>query len=214
MRRLCRQDEPPSGLRRYRHGKDKWTRTCPTQEERDGIWASLELMQGPRCAYCEGPIAPQNRHIEHFRQRDRYPQGTYDWNNLFGSCERVSTCGKAKDRCGIYPPEVLIKPDIEDPDAFLVFTPGGTVEPRAGLSAGDHLRACETIRILGLGGALNEIRRAELSGYLQTLEYFFEIAEAFPEDEEWIQELQQEVSNAAQLPYATAIRHVLTRQSE
>ncbi|WP_411382228.1 retron Ec78 anti-phage system effector HNH endonuclease PtuB [Pseudomonas sp. MPB26] len=213
MRRLHRQDEAPSGLRRYRHGRDKWTRTCPTQEERDGIWASLELMQGPRCAYCEGPTSPGNRHIEHFRQRDRYPQGTYDWNNLFGSCERASTCGKAKDRCGTYPPEVLIKPDIEDPDAFLVFTPGGTVEPRAGLSARDHLRASETIRILGLDGALNEIRRAELSGYLQTLEYFVEIADTFPE-EEWIQELQQEVSNAAHLPYATAIRHVLTRQSE
>lgn len=120
---------------------------------------------------------------------------------------------EGEDRCGTYPPEVLIKPDIEDPDAFLVFTPGGTVEPRAGLSARDHLRASETIRILGLDGALNEIRRAELSGYLQTLEYFVEIADTFPE-EEWIQELQQEVSNAAHLPYATAIRHVLTRQSE
>lgn len=213
MRRLSRQDDPPAGLRHYRHGKDKWTPTCPTQEERTGIWQSLELMQGQRCAYCEGPIGPQNRHIEHFRQRDRHPQGTYDWNNLFGSCNRASTCGKSKDQCGIYPPEVLIKPDIEDPDVFLVFTPIGTVEPRADLSAQDNHRARETIRILGLGGALNEIRRAELIGYLQTLEYFVEIAEQFPE-EEWMPELQQEVSNVANLPYSTAIRHVLTRQSE
>ncbi|QXG48192.1 retron Ec78 anti-phage system effector HNH endonuclease PtuB [Pseudomonas viridiflava] len=214
MHRLHRQDEPPSGLRRYRHGLDKWSATCPTQEEREGIWTSLESMQGPRCAYCEGPIDLRNRQIEHFRQRGRYPQGTFEWTNLFGSCKRAGTCGNAKDQCGIYPPEVLIKPDIEDPDTFLVFTPGGTVEPRAGLSARDHLRASETIRILALDGALNEIRRAELRGYLQTLEYFVEFAEAFPEDEGWVQELQQEVLNVAHLPYATAIRHVLTRQSE
>lgn len=216
MRRLYRQDEAPSGLKRYRHGRDRWTLTCPTREERDEIWASLELMQGLRCAYCEGPLGlgPKERHIEHFRQRDRYPQGTYDWNNLFGSCVRPRSCGKEKDQCGAYPAEVLIKPDIENPDDFLVFTPGGTVEPRAGLSAHDHHRARETIRILGLDGALNAIRRAELSGYLQTLEYFVEVAESFPEDEEWIQELQREVDKTAHLPYGTAIRHVLTRQSE
>ncbi|WP_412071382.1 retron system putative HNH endonuclease [Pseudomonas sp. FEN] len=171
-------------------------------------------MQGPRCAYCEGPMVEGNRHIEHFRQRRSYPQGTFDWSNLFGSCDRAGTCGKAKDHCGAYPPEILIKPDIEDPDAFLVFTPSGTVEPRAGLSAGDHLRASETIRILALDGALNEIRRAELCGYLQTMEYFVEYAEAFPDDEGWVQELEREVHDTAHLPFATAIRHVLTRQSE
>ncbi|MGO2452623.1 retron Ec78 anti-phage system effector HNH endonuclease PtuB [Pseudomonas taetrolens] len=214
VRHLDRQDDPPSGLRRYRHGQDAWSATCPTQEERRAIWLELDLMQGSRCAYCEGPMGEGNRHIEHFRQRRSYPQGTFDWSNLFGSCNRAGTCGKAKDQCGTYPPGMLIKPDIEDPDAFLVFTPGGTVEPRAGLSVGDHLRASETIRILALDGALNQIRRAELCGYIQTMEYFVEYAEAFPDEEDWVEELEREVRETAHLPYATAIRHVLTRQSE
>ncbi len=158
-------------------------------------------------------MAEDNRHIEHFRQRRSYPQGTFDWGNLFGSCNRTGTCGKAKDQCGAYPPEVLIKPDIENPDAFLVFTPGGTVEPRAGLSASDQHRASETIRILVLDGALNQIRRAELYGYIQTMEVFAEHAETFPDDGDWLEELAQEVRSTAHLPFATAIRHVLTRQS-
>lgn len=155
-----------------------------------------------------------NRHIEHFRQRRIHPQGTFDWSNLFGSCNRAGTCGTAKDQCAAYPPETLIKPDIEDPEVFLVFTPGGAVKPRTGLNRGDHLRASETIRILALDGALNQIRRAELCGYIQTMETFAEYAEAFPDNDDWIEELKRELRDTAHLPYATAIRHVLTRQSE
>ena len=154
-----------------------------------------------------------NRHIEHFRQRRSYPQGTFEWSNLFGSCNRMGTCGKAKDQCGTYPPESLIKPDIDNPDDYFVFTPRGTVEPRAGLSPAQRHRASETIRIFALDGALNQIRLAELAGYLQTMEYFAEYANAFPEDDSWIEELEAEVRRTAHLPFATAIRHVLTRQS-
>ena len=214
LRHLDRQAEAPTSLRRYRHSQDTWTPTSPTIEERQAIWQALDQMQGARCAYCEATISEGNRHIEHFRQRRSFPQGTFDWNNLFGSCNRDDTCGRAMDRCAAYPPEVLIKPDIDDPDVFLVFTPGGTVKPRAGLSASDHHRASETIRILGLDGALNQIRRAEVYGYLQTMELFAEMAEAFPDDLSWVQELEQEVRGTAHLPFATAIRHVLTRQSE
>jgi len=170
-------------------------------------------MQGRRCAYCEGPMIAGNRHIEHFRQRRCYPEGTFDWNNLFGFCDRAGTCGRAKDQCGDYPEGSLIKADIENPDDFLVFTPRGTVEPRVDLSAGDHLRASETIRILGLDGALNQIRRALLCGYLETMEYFAWCVDAYPDGEGWMEELELEVRNTANLPFATAIRHVLTRQS-
>ncbi|POD76279.1 TIGR02646 family protein [Pseudomonas syringae group genomosp. 3] len=213
MRRLDRHCVPPPGLNRYRHGKDTWSATCPTQEERRAIWISLDLMQGARCAYCEGPMDEGNRHIEHFRQRRNHPKGTFDWSNLFGSCDRAGTCGKAKDQCAVYPHEVLIKPDIDNPDAFLVFNPGGTVKPRAELSPSDHRRASETIRILALDGALNQIRRAELCGYIQTMEVFAEYAEEFPDDDGWVEQLEQEVRDTAHLPFATAIRHVLTRQS-
>lgn len=213
MHKLQRDPIPPAGLESYQHGRDTWSLTCPSQQERRNIWDKLNAMQGQRCAYCEGPMAEGNRHIEHFRQRGRYPQGTFDWHNLFGSCNRAGTCGDHKDKCGAYPEQDLIKPDREDPEAFLVFTPNGAVRPRANLIPHDQRRASETIRILALDGALNQIRRAEVAGYVQTAEVFAELAQHFPEDE-WLPELQQEIQNTAHLPFATAIKHVLTRQSD
>jgi len=213
MHRLHRDPVPPAGLGHYRHGLHAWSNTCPTQPERAGIWDKLLVMQGDRCAYCEGPLDETNRHIEHFRQRDRYPQGTFDWQNLFGSCNRPGACGDHKDKSGAYPHQDLIKPDVEDPESFLVFTPHGAIRPRANLPPHDQYRANETIRILGLDGALNQIRRAEVAGYIQTTETFAEMAEIFSEDE-WLPLLQEEIQNTAHLPFATAIRHVLTRQSE
>lgn len=213
MHRLHRDPVAPFGLSHYRHGQHAWSKTCPTATERAAIWDKLNAMQGSRCAYCEGPVSEDNRHIEHFRQRDRYPQGTFDWQNLFGSCNRPGTCGDHKDKCGAYPHQDLIKPDVEDPEALLVFTPNGAIRPRAKLQPHDHRRAKETIRILGLDGALNQIRRTEVVGYIQTAELFAEMAETFSEDE-WLPLLQEEILRTAHLPFATAIRHVLTRQSE
>ena len=213
MHRLHRDPAPPAGLRKYQHGKDSWSNTCPSAVERAAIWDKLNAMQAHRCAYCEGPMSTDNRHIEHFRQRARYPQGTFDWHNLFGSCTRPGTCGDHKDKCGAYPHQDLIKPDEEAPEAFLVFTPHGAIRPRANLQTHERHRAEQTIRILALDGALNQIRRSEVAGYIQTAEAFAEMAETFREDE-WLPLLQEELKNITHLPFATAIRHVLTRQSE
>ncbi len=213
MHRLDRDPVPPAGLSKYRHGQDSWSNTSPTAAERAAIWDKLNAMQGNRCAYCECLISEDNRHIEHFRQRGRYPQGTFDWHNLFGSCNRPGTCGDHKDKCGAYPHQDLIKPDVEDPQDFLVFTPHGAIRPRANMQPHDEHRAKETIRILGLDGALNQIRRSEVAGYIQTAEAFAEMAATFSENE-WLPLLQEEIQNTAHLPFATAIRHVLTRQSE
>ena len=213
MHLMFRDPIPPVGLCNYRHGQHRWSNTSPNQAERAAIWDKLVDMQGKRCAYCEGPLTETDRQIEHFRQRSRYPQGTFDWHNLFGSCTRTATCGDHKDKCGVYPHQDLIKPDVEDPEAFLVFNPNGTIRPRADLGSYDQYRAESTIRILGLDGALNQIRLSEVYGYIQTAEDFAEFAEHFPE-EDWMPLLQEEIHNISHLPFATAIRHVLTRQSE
>lgn len=212
MRQLYRAAVPPAGLSRYLHGRDKWSEYCPTWQEKRDIWIGLDAMQGQRCAYCEGPMVEPGRHIEHFRQRSRYRQGTFDWGNLFGSCNRNGTCGDHKDKCGLYAHQDLIKPDVENPESFLLFTPNGAVSPRASLNRQDFHRAQETIRILAIDGALNQIRRAQVAGYLQTAEHFFELAQDFPEDD-WLPLLEEEIQNTAHLPFATAIKHVLTRQS-
>ena len=211
MHRLQRDPQPPACLAQYRHGQHLWSSL--TYAERTDIREKLNAMQGARCAYCEVAIGPGNMHIEHFQQRNPYPQGTFAWPNLFGSCNRSGTCGDHKDKCGHYDPAVLVKPDVDNPDDFFVFAPDGNVSPRTGLPADMHHRAAETIRIFNLNGpegALRQIRYREVAGYVQTAEFFEDLATRFPE-EEWFPLLQEEVANTAHLPFATAIRHVLTR---
>ena len=211
MHKLDRDPMPPVGLSRYRHGIDHWAACCPTAAERSAIWQALHAMQGERCAYCEAALGEHRCHIEHFRQRAAYPAGTFEWSNLFGSCNRLESCGRHKDGCGKYLHTDLIKPDEEDPEHFFVFSPNGSVSPRSGLSADERHRACETIRIFNLNGALEEIRSREVRGYLQTAEEFAHWAEELPQDQ-WLPIFEEELERVTRLPFATAIRHVLTRQ--
>lgn len=212
MHKLHRDPVAPTGLANYRSGRDPWGQQSPNFQERQEIWTKLNAMQGHRCAYCEAAIKEGERHIEHFRQRGRYSQGTFAWDNLFGSCNRQGSCGDFKDKCGHYSHSDLIKPDIEDPESFLIFSQHGSVTPRSGLNAANQQRAKETIRILNLNGALRQIRQKEVAGYVQTAEEFAEIASHFPESE-WLPLLNAELTAISHLPFATAIKHVLTRQS-
>ncbi|NEX17772.1 MAG: TIGR02646 family protein [Halochromatium sp.] len=99
MHQLTRPSAPGC-LRRYRYGRNTWCDVSP--DEKTEIWRSLDLMQDYRCAYCEASLKTKSGqpegHIEHFRQRKHHPQGTFDWQNLFGSCNRQESCGKHKDR--------------------------------------------------------------------------------------------------------------------
>ncbi len=209
MHKLQR-DVAPACLARYKHGRNQWSHNVPTVDERTDIWNKLEQMQGARCAYCEADIVTGPRHIEHFRQRSRYPQGTFEWANLFGSCNRGESCGKHKDKCG-YTPEDLLKPDVDDPDDYLVFVSDGTIAPRAGLSLAQLQRATETLRVLNLdaqNGALRHMRRSAAAGYLQTAEELRELAEHYPESD-WLPLLHSELAATAHLPFVTAIHHAL-----
>lgn len=217
MHRLHRDPQAPDCLGRYQHGRDKWGMESPTGAERGEIWAKLDAMQGGRCAYCEAAIVRGSQEIEHFRQRDRYPQGTFDWLNLFGACKDKGTCGDHKDKYSEYDHTLLIKPDVENPDDFLVFDPHGGVNPKkTGLSGRDAERAEATITILNLrhGGGLRHQRKAAVQGYLHYLETWEEMAEHWPE-EEWRPLVEAELTElleaTAHLPFATTIRHTLTR---
>lgn len=200
----------PTCLADFRHGLHNWGDVTPAHKA--AIWTELKAMQGQRCAYCETDIGNAQKHIEHFRQKGRDPKGTFLWANLFGSCNREENCGKHKDRSAAYPPADLIKPDVDDPEHCLVFAADGSVSPRKSLSPTDHRRATETIRLFNLNGVLRQIRFREVAGYLQTAEAFEAMAAEFPEAD-WMPLLQQELSATADLPFATAIKHVLTRQS-
>jgi uncharacterized protein (TIGR02646 family) len=168
-------------------------------------------MQQTRCAYCEAALVDGDKHIEHFRQRSRYPAGTFDWANLFGSCNRKDTCGKHKDSCGLYNHADLLKPDVDDPDDFLAFVSDGTIVPRSGQSPHALQRASETLRIFNLDakhGALRHMRKQAAAGYLQTAEEFRQFSIEFDEAE-WRPLLDQELAAIAHLPFVTTIRHAL-----
>lgn len=200
----------PACLAGFRHGANNWSDVSTAQKRE--IWQFLEAMQGPRCAYCEASIGEEARHIEHFIQKGRDATQTFVWGNLFGSCDREDSCGKHKDGKGRpYADADLIKPDVDDPEQSLVFDAHGSVQPRQSLSAADVQRAAETIRVFNLNGVLRAIRRTEVAGYVQTAE---EIAEFFAIDPVLGQQvLEDELAATAHLPFATAIKHVLSNQS-
>lgn len=200
----------PACLAQFKHGLHNWGNVS-TADKTD-IWTELDVMQGQRCAYCEADISNGKRHIEHFRQKGSDPTVTFLWSNLFGSCNREESCGKHKDRSSVYPPTVLIKPDVDDPEHYLVFAANGSVHPRQNLTPSEQHRAAETIRIFNLNGALRQIRFREVAGYVQTVEELAKMANEFPEAD-WLPLLQQELAATAHLPFATAIKHVLTRQN-
>ena len=207
---------PPACLSRYDYRTQKWGEV--TETDKGEIWLKLDEMQGKRCAYCEAAIVTtkvgSTSHIEHFEQRKptASPEKTYLWSNLFGSCNRSNSCGKHKDN-QTYRPADLIKPDIDDPDNFLVFVDDGTVQPKVGLTPAEKNRAVETIRIFNLNGSLAAIRERELKGYIQTAESLAELLKLAAEFEDGLQEYQTELDNelaAIQgLPFETAIRHIL-----
>jgi len=201
----------PACLATYQYGLHQWASGIPTSPEKSDIWACLEAMQQSRCAYCEANLVDGDKHIEHFRQRSRHPAGTFEWTNLFGSCNRKDACGKHKDSCGPYNPADLLKPDVDNPDDFLVFVNDGTIVPKDGLPLNAWQRASETLRVFNLDakhGALRHMRRAAAAGYLQTAEEFRSFAAEFDEAD-WHPLLDQELASISDLPFVTAIRHAL-----
>lgn len=203
----------PTCLSSYRHGIQNWNDVSDT--DKGLIWNNLDTMQGNRCAYCEADLSNGNKHIEHFVQRSRNQSLTFDWSNLFGSCNREDSCGKHKDKCGLYNPAHLIKPDIDDPEDFFVFVQDGTISIRKDLSLDNKHRASETLRIFNLdatSGPLRRMRQQAAAGYIQTAEEIYALAAEWPE-EEWLPLLEEEINNTANLAFATAIKHTLTRQS-
>lgn len=212
MRQLNRAAvlEPPC-LVTYNHGAQTWGDV--TAPDRQQIHVGLEQMQGRRCAYCEGGIDDLGQHIEHFRRRRDYLALTFDWSNLFWSCDQTDSCGHFKDNgAGAYDPAELVNPCEDDPDRFFVFRADGTIGVRNGLSAPEEHRARETLRVFSLNpqwGRLRNMRQAAVSGYVDSANDAFD-AGLTPADIRTY--FAQELQAACDLPFYTAIRHVLTER--
>lgn len=201
----------PGCLSRYRHGRDTWAGVMEADKEE--IRKELKSMQGELCAYCECSLGAHGQHIEHFRQRSIYPQGTFDWCNLFGSCNRKNSCGKHKDSVPRnYDHRDLIKPDDKDPELFFHFMVDGTIALRPGLSATNQKRAMETLRIFNLDqthGSLRAMRHEAAVGYKETGLAVAELYEAGAAAEDCLEFITEELVSTSDLPFRTVIRHTL-----
>lgn len=208
MRKLDRATAPPPVcLGRYAHGLNSWSDVHGV--DKDEIKARLEQMQGRRCAYCEGDIDTLGQHVEHFRRKRHYAHLTFNWNNLYWSCDQKDSCGHFKDRgAGPYVVDDLIEPCVDDPDMFFRFRSDGTISIRPELTAADHHRAEETLRVFNLNpqwGRLRNMRRAAVSGYVSMIDPYV----GFSADD-WREFFSDELERIATQPFYTAIRHVLT----
>lgn len=206
MHRLNRPLLAPRCLRLYADCCAPWSDV--TSQDKDEIWQSIEAMQRRRCAYCEVQITRQKAHIEHFEQRSRRADLTFDWENLFGSCNREDSCGRHKDRA-VYAAVDLIKPDRDDAQQFLAFRRDGRVFVSGGLEAVKAKRALETIRVFNLNAPhLVWQRRKTLAGYLDTAATLMALAED-GRTEAFLACLSEELQQIEPEPFVTAIRQML-----
>ncbi len=210
MRKLDRDTAPaPICLSCYQHGKQNWGDLDPAHKQE--IQQCLEKMQGSRCAYCEGPLDDLGRHIEHFRQKHVFPTLTFDWRNLYWSCDQTNSCGRYKDHdAGAYDPNDLIDPAQEDPDRFFRFRSDGTIHIRtADLSDKDRRRASETLRIFNLNpehGRLRQMRRRALEAYqAQEPDILYALQECTPAERDAF--ISDELARTASDPFSAVIRH-------
>lgn len=172
----------------------------------------IEYLIGLRCAYCEGQIY-YGGHIEHFRRKNQkhFPELTFEWSNLFLSCDSKDHCGQYKDRptAHAYNPGELIKPDCDNPDDYLYFYSSGEVRVRhrANMTEADRRRGAETIRVFHLDcPSLEGGRHKALKQYLDRNLGIVEALMGF-EEQHRQDFIDQEIEATKYDPYWTTIRH-------
>lgn len=171
------------------------------------IWEALESMQGSFCAYCE--CKPSQKHIEHFRCKHNFPALTFNWSNLFGSCDYDTRCGRYKDnRARPYDPDTLIKPDEDDPSEYLVFLITGRIRAADSLDPLKQKKANETIRVFNLNGdsALVSSRKAALQAQLRLIQEVYSMLGDFS-DEDFKQLIEEEIALLQEYEFRTALTH-------
>lgn len=131
----------------------------------------LEKEQGNQCAYTELPIEYEknNSHIEHLRRKDTafFPELTFEWSNLFVSCNSSDFGGKYKDETYLKGKtktdnELIINPAIENPIDFFELKSWGEISVRTELQENTKRKAEETIKAFNLNHNSLKERRKEM----------------------------------------------------
>ncbi len=152
--------EPPRCLVAAQRRRPQWDDFSRTDDHKQ-LGDALYERQEHYCAYCEVCLGEKtDGHIEHLERRKDNPARTFDWDNLFFSCNHLDSCGKHKDGKRLcFNPSDVIDPAHEDPLDFLRYDMNGGVHAIAGDPARQR-RAEETIRVFNLNAPrLRNIRR-------------------------------------------------------
>lgn len=162
----------PVNFKQVEQKYKRWNRDFIESEEHAIIGSALYEQQEYYCAYCEMKIKEvlHGGHIEHLERRNDNPRRTFDWNNMFFSCNNHDSCGKFKDNEKLsYNINDIVDPSREDPADFFVFDALGNILP---LNHSVEHRATETIRVFNLqDSARLKQKRAEIA---ETVKYFLE----------------------------------------
>ena len=168
------RSKAPVNFTRVEQKYQRWDRELINSEEHTIIGNALYEQQDHYCAYCEIKIDEMQGggHIEHLERRSDNPQRTFDWNNMFFSCNNLDSCGKFKDNQRLkYDVKDIVDPSREDPADFFTFDALGNVSP---LNHSVEHRALETIRIFNLQDSVRlKRKRAEIA---ETVKYFLELS--------------------------------------
>lgn len=94
MKHIAKQPEPQF-LLDWKHGESEdwepgWGDLDASASAKTQLTAALRAEQGGICCYCNGPLEPDECHIEHFRPRSdpRYRELELAYDNLLLSCQR------------------------------------------------------------------------------------------------------------------------------
>ncbi|MCG7551650.1 retron Ec78 anti-phage system effector HNH endonuclease PtuB [Pseudoalteromonas sp. Of7M-16] len=222
MKKLVRGCAPLC-LSQFRHGRDKWSVISNNGLTND-IWEKLDIMQRGFCAYCECQLSDDNtkRHIEHFIQRDLVPSLTFDWGNLFGSCNNPDRCGKYKDKDPTAKKIDLAKvckPDVMDPKELILFLNSGKVRPRSNLTEQSRELANNTIAVFNLDGdsTLENSRKSAIAGEKSLANSYWEMLAEDDTGElaELLEvELLEALNRIKDVEYSTALEHLWTHNEQ
>lgn len=134
------------------------------------------------CAYCGAKLTEKDQFgfIEHFERREGKIGPTYDWSNLFVSCQNPESCGIWKDTKGKHVPlSQVLKPDDEAVIGRFRYLPNGQV---AAVKAGDAA-ADNTIVVFNLNTPKLASRRKKLMEGLASVLQVYAVGET---DEELV----------------------------
>lgn len=222
MKKLTRYSTPLC-LSQFRHGRDQWS-VIRQNNLTDTIWQYINQMQNGFCAYCECQLVEDNnkRHIEHFFQIGKTPEVTFDWTNLFGSCNHLSRCGKHKDQNSntkLIDLNTVCKPDIADSSKYILFLIDGKVRPRSTLEQDDLKVAENTIAVFNLDGdsTLINSRLHKIKDELPLVKEYWEVLinDVNGDLQELLDdELQSALDRIESYEYSTALRHAWLHNEE